>query len=408
MNTDDQGDIGLYSVGAVISKEFKWIFRPQPFRDKGIDAHIEINSQNYNGTGLIALQIKSGLSYFKEKNEKSYIFREDFRVLDYWLSYPIPVIIMLHHPDETIYWQIINEKNISRLDKGWKIEVPFKNTLTINNKENISNHCRFYINKKNYSILETQDVSHGLAKRYALKVLLNNKLSKNEIQELIIYLTEIQKSSEYYRSDLVRKVWSGKEASVVWIYVYSSYEDSKRNNWICMSQWISSSLNSNASPGQISGTKINNELVIEWSKNYEYFSEIYLNEINKEDYLLISNQIIDLANICLNRIDSIFNEYSNDKISEEKFSKKIKKLIIKIEELNTLQHKIDLPSLECLEFHEYLLNYICNIDNIKIVFNTQQSGRNSISNRDYLIEMYINSAKQEYVKLNYELKKITN
>lgn len=408
MDTERQGDIGLYSIANIITKDFGWIFRPQPVRDKGIDAHVEINSTKHNGIGLIAIQIKSGLSYFKEKNENNYIFREDFRILDYWLNYPIPVLIMLHHPNETIYWQVVNEQNITRLDKRWKMEIPFKNILTINNKENISDNCRFYVNKKNYSILETQDMSYILAKRYSLKVILNNNISKIEIQNLVIYLTEMQKSSEYYRSDLVKKVWDGKEASVVWIFIYSSYEDAKRNNWICMSQWISKSLESNASPGQIHGEKINSELVIEWSKNYNYLSEVYLNEFNKENYLQISNRIIELANNCLKEIDVEFNKYINKEINENQFSKKLKLINIKIEELNSLQNRIDSqsPSLECLELNHCLLTYICDIDNIKIVFNTQQAGKNTINNRDYLIKMYIKNAKQDYAKLKYELEKI--
>jgi hypothetical protein len=63
---DNTGRIGVYAVAAMIEKELGWIFREQPTSDHGIDAQVEVVGSRSDVTGrLIALQIKSGKSYFR-------------------------------------------------------------------------------------------------------------------------------------------------------------------------------------------------------------------------------------------------------------------------------------------------------------------------------------------------------
>ena len=61
-----QGDSGLYNVGKTITDDLGWIFRPQESRDYGIDALVEIVTDGETKGQLLALQIKSGKSWFKE------------------------------------------------------------------------------------------------------------------------------------------------------------------------------------------------------------------------------------------------------------------------------------------------------------------------------------------------------
>ena len=45
-----------------------WLFREQPVHDYGIDAQIEIVDGSGATGNLIAIQVKSGSSYFSESN----------------------------------------------------------------------------------------------------------------------------------------------------------------------------------------------------------------------------------------------------------------------------------------------------------------------------------------------------
>ena len=75
--------IGVSSVEKIIN-QMGMIFREQPVDDYGIDAQIEI-VENKCATGkLIAVQIKSGNSYFKELTPNSIIYRGKRKHYDYW------------------------------------------------------------------------------------------------------------------------------------------------------------------------------------------------------------------------------------------------------------------------------------------------------------------------------------
>lgn len=403
---DTQGIAGLNAVEKVINNNFGWIFRNQPILDVGLDATIETISEGETDNGQFAVQIKSGYSWFKEKTDTGIIFRCNFEHLDYWLNNLLPVFIFIHHPDGIIYWQIINEKNIIRLEKLWKIEIPFTNTLSLDNKEVIHSLCHFKGSSKDYSELSVRDLSHGFSKRYALDILLNNKLSNGEIINLLISLTKTQKKREYYRSDIVKQLWENTSATVVWIFVYMSYEEHKQNNWICRSQWISEELDSKYAPQKIGGTEIDKNLFFEWSNIYNSLSEIYSNPMTKEKYLPESKKILELSDNCLEKVSELFTKYKKKMINESSFSKGLNKLTGNIEKLNELILRIDNPVLECYDFHQIFLIYIAAIDNIRIVFIDQQKGENTINNRDWLMNDYIKIARKNRLKLGFELEKL--
>ncbi len=98
--------IGVQKVGLTFLQEFKWIEREQTISDYGIDMQIEIVNDEIPTGQLIAIQIKSGESYFKETTEDSIIYRGEKTHLNYWQFHSIPVLIVLYNPNEDkIYWK---------------------------------------------------------------------------------------------------------------------------------------------------------------------------------------------------------------------------------------------------------------------------------------------------------------
>ncbi|HEV2914361.1 MAG TPA: DUF4365 domain-containing protein [Pyrinomonadaceae bacterium] len=116
---------GVLRVGLIFSEDFDWIFRDQPIEDWGIDAEIEVVSEGIPTGRLIAAQIKSGESWFKEQDDKGFIYRGDERHLEYWRGHSLPVVLILYNPQtQTAYWEIIRDELITQTGKGWKITVP--------------------------------------------------------------------------------------------------------------------------------------------------------------------------------------------------------------------------------------------------------------------------------------------
>jgi hypothetical protein len=127
---DPTADEGVHTVGRIFSKDFGWIFRPQPIADLGIDAHVEVCKGGEPLGMLIALQIKSGESYFTERSDEGYVYRGSLRHLKYWINHPLPVVLMLYDPtSEQVYWQAILPENVKTTRKGWKVVVPSNQRL---------------------------------------------------------------------------------------------------------------------------------------------------------------------------------------------------------------------------------------------------------------------------------------
>lgn len=129
-----------------------WLFREQHVHDYGIDAQVEIAKNGMPTGDLIAIQIKSGVSYFSERTNGHVIFRTYDNHIEYWFRHSLPVILVLYHPEEDVcYWESISEDTIVSTGKGWRVAVPIEKKLT---KESLAELCEItqpppYIKKLN-------------------------------------------------------------------------------------------------------------------------------------------------------------------------------------------------------------------------------------------------------------------
>lgn len=98
--------------------------------------------------------------------------------------------------------------------------------------------------KRLFKILDIEDKSHGLAKRYQASIIIPENLNKKRIKEIIFEATKKIKKKQIYRSDITKKAWKGKDANIVWLGVFTK-EKRKRDMWffddfdyyICNTEW---------------------------------------------------------------------------------------------------------------------------------------------------------------------------
>jgi len=134
-STEETERIGVNAVEGIFLNNIGWAFREQRVSDYGIDAVVEIKDDQGKPTGrLLALQIKTGASYFR-KSGAGYLFRGETRHLDYWSGHCLPVFLILHNPDDGMtLWQRIERRSVSETESGWSIVIPADNTLDVANK----------------------------------------------------------------------------------------------------------------------------------------------------------------------------------------------------------------------------------------------------------------------------------
>lgn len=121
--------IGVNHIGEIAERN-QWMFREQPIDDVGIDAHMELTEPTGEPKQLLALQIKSGTCWFKEKKDDYIIFRDiNERQYNYWTMNSLPCIVVLYNPnDDMCIWQKLTVETIERTNdgkgKGFFVKVP--------------------------------------------------------------------------------------------------------------------------------------------------------------------------------------------------------------------------------------------------------------------------------------------
>lgn len=150
------------SYCALIAERNNWMFREQPINDIGIDAHMEFVDDG-KPRQLLALQIKSGSSWFKEKKDDCVIFRNiNERQYNYWTMNSLPCIIILYNPDDDIgIWQELTTETIKRTKdgtgKGFYVEVPLNQIfLDKSSNKKLLSYSNLPQHIQNYNFLLSQ------------------------------------------------------------------------------------------------------------------------------------------------------------------------------------------------------------------------------------------------------------
>jgi Domain of unknown function (DUF4365) len=163
--------------------------RPQNVADFGVDGQIEVVDDDGRPTGqLFGVQVKSGPSYF-HRGQDAVAFYVDDEHLKYWDQHILPVILVLHNPQdgETI-WQWASLRAAKRTGKGWRIDVPRTKTLTAASKAELRNEV-------------WADDNVGLRHRFALD---RNLMKEFEGREAFVTIDAWVNKTLMYRSIEIR------------------------------------------------------------------------------------------------------------------------------------------------------------------------------------------------------------
>jgi hypothetical protein len=134
--------VGLDTVSRIVNDELRWMFRVNPLEhDFGIDGYLDVVAADGSVTGQsVAVQIKCGESYLREKTDLGYVFHGDTKHLNYYLNCQLPVLIVLCEPHKRIcYWELFDSNKTEATPSGWKMIVPFAQTLGVRSKKALLN-----------------------------------------------------------------------------------------------------------------------------------------------------------------------------------------------------------------------------------------------------------------------------
>lgn len=201
--------MGVHHIGE-IAENSGWLFREQLTNDIGIDAHIEFIDSSNKPKQLIALQIKSGSSWFNEKTKDYVVFRDiDERQYSYWTMNSLPCIIVLYNPnDNTCIWQELSNKTIEKTKngngKGYFVKIPLNQIfLDSSSNEKLLSLTNLPEHIVNYNFLLSQKVfmevinNGGVVKLHSYEWV-NKSSGRGETELIIDDGNEIKKYSYPY------------------------------------------------------------------------------------------------------------------------------------------------------------------------------------------------------------------
>jgi hypothetical protein len=411
-NSDNRGGIGHAGMGLAqfaFEHDLKMIFRAQPDRDFGIDAHVELQD-NGRATGqLIALQIKTGPSYFDKKTDDAYIFYPEKHHIDYWLGHALPVVVCLCNIDtRDIHWQLVSNETLEPTPTNARLPVPFAQKLTSDARRALRDIATKPVPASSYDVRRTVDTSHSGANRRSFDIIVNGRLSKAEIAAVIRQATADGIASRYHRNAQLKAQWGQTVPHVIWTYVYLSVSDIPHHNHVCHSQWLGSDLNEDdlgLSHNFSSSENIGKGIRVIWNEEYSDLSKFFQEHtISKEHYLDLVAPLINELIALLGEYETLTRNITLLALPGTRGPEETKSIHRRAEELCLKFEGVPCAPVECCDVDEKLRDAVHSLDNIGKSWPEAGASPGTMGMR--LLHRHMAESRRAFEHLLYELEKV--
>ncbi|WP_257588421.1 DUF4365 and DUF1817 domain-containing protein, partial [Leptospira sp. id769339] len=162
-----KGERGVIEFAKLINSELGWIFRKTELEhDYGIDGYIDIVLEDGFVSGkTVAVQIKYGESYFKQKSHNGFWYTGKTKHLNYYLNLDFPLLLVIINSTGA-YWVEFDIEQTEKISSGWRISVPTANKLDASSRSVIED-----------LVGEVQDYKAHIEAKWYYDDLMKNKAS---------------------------------------------------------------------------------------------------------------------------------------------------------------------------------------------------------------------------------------
>ncbi len=258
-----------------------------------------------------------------------------------------------------------------------------------------------------YEVVNLQDVSHGLAKRYKAIVLLDRHYPRDVIRAIISDVTEGLKSESYARSDLTREAWGNTPAHVVWLFVAHDYLDIQTANWRCRTAWIDNSLAEEWRPSALDGDEEFGDIEIAWNDDYHERREFYQqHSADKGEYLKVVQPIVGKMTAFGRDAVADFTAYQEGHLTESRLILQMQAREPVVSELYQHSGNVPFPPQDCGDYNEACHAVFADVDNMFMYYSERGLETWPKKNRDFLMRDTVERFFSDIRELEFEEKKL--
>ena len=287
MNDTDKTDREGVSLASLKISQTGHIVREQPTSDFGIDAIIEIKADGVATGRLIAIQIKSGTSYFENKTSTGTWHRVKSKHRDLWLNHSLPVLVVLCDIEkQKCYYELVDKATLVPAGLNWKIHILDEKVLERQSAKDLIDLASPVAAASDYTVIEEKDVSFAGARRISIKVVAHQgikPLTKQKLAAVARATLVRARASTYFRDELSARALKSRAVEVVFGYIYLRDIDQESASWACKFDWVSPDLEPQFRPTAGEGEPQGDGLSIVWQNRpelAEYFDEIRSTKAN--------------------------------------------------------------------------------------------------------------------------------
>ncbi|WP_103108445.1 caspase family protein [Brevibacillus reuszeri] len=257
---------------------------------------------------------------------------------------------------------------------------------------------RIYGEYDKYIIYNVEPLHVGMTKRYAVKAIMKEPLSLEEIGMVSLEITHKVKTAEVYDNAIAQNRLSGKLANIIWVYFGRDESDIVKNNYVCNTTWVDDTQDKkwwyridNKDTFILNGIHF---------KIFSYYDSLRnFNQENtgsKDDVISKTKDILATVVTLAEKVIHYFNEHKNGILTEEALVQEIESLIPEVNEYFFKSHNLDIPPDEIRDWSQACVVLIGTIYDFTLFYNKKYLSQRTPENRRACMEMTI---KQYYSDL---------
>jgi hypothetical protein len=412
-------DLGVKFTEFIIA-QMGFFPREQSKHDFGVDVQVETSTIDNKGSGrLIALQVKSGMSYISRLTDGTISYPAKQQHIRYWAEHSLPVVLVIYSPEDSKAWWCDLKEYFSQhpailsADGSKAIHIPPNQEFTVELKSYLHNLAqipsdRLILNNNSYSLVTVNDISTVQAKRYRADIIVGKNVSRSRVRLTVYEANQALMRRIEHMSDLMESRWGSQQPHLITLFVYQDTDDVANRNWIARTLWR----DVNSKAAHLVNWKTNDftdDVLIDFKDERNYFiwkSHIASITTTKTEYVKHMRHWMKEADVLVAEAEIIFTNYQSKTLDEDQFVRAIEHLSEKYQVVQSNYDSGKSWPAECNDAANFYAGAIGTGGNIFLPFSRIGKGKWEGKRRDYLISSNLKRYKDDRQMLEFELKKM--